>query len=79
MPAMHTLHLRNVPDGVDRALAAEAAARGMSKNRLAIEAIERGLGLDQLQRTTLIEEIRAARRPVDLDVAELIRESRPGA
>lgn len=72
-----TLHLRNVPREVDAALAAAASAGGVSKNRRAIEALRRGLGLDQVERSRLIEEIRHARRPVDADVAELIREDRP--
>jgi plasmid stability protein len=72
-----TLHLRNVPDDVDAALTAAASAGGVSKNRRAIEALRRGLGLDQLERSQLIEQIRQQRRPVDLDVGELIREDRP--
>jgi hypothetical protein len=75
---MPTLHLRNVPPEVDAALAAEASSRGISKNRRAIEALRRGLGLDQAERSRLIEEIRRGRRPVDVDVAEVIREDRPG-
>ena len=74
---MATLHLRNVPDDVDAALTAAAGAGGVSKNRRAIEALRRGLGLDQLERSQLIEQIRQQRRPVDLDVGELIREDRP--
>ena len=42
---MATLHLRNVPEELDAALAADAQSRGMSKNRRAIEALRRGLGL----------------------------------
>jgi plasmid stability protein len=72
-----TLHLRNVPDDVDAALTAAASAGGVSKNLRAIEALRRGLGLDQLERSQLIEQIRQQRRPVDLDVGELIREDRP--
>jgi hypothetical protein len=72
-----TLHLRNVPPEVDAALAASARARGVSKNRRAIEALRRGLGLDQLERARLIEDILRRRRPVDVDIAELIREDRP--
>lgn len=75
---MATLHLRNVPDDLDAALAAEAAADGVSKNRRAIEALRRGLGLDQVERSQLIEQIRHRRRAVDVDVAALIREDRPG-
>lgn len=74
---MATLHLRNVPADVDAALAADATARGVSKNHRAIEALRRGLGLDQLERSELIEQIRRGRRSVDLDTAELIREERP--
>jgi len=74
---MATLHLRNVPPEVDAALAAAASAKGVSKNRRAIEALRRGLGLDQLERSRLIEDIRRGRRPVDADIAELIREDRP--
>lgn len=74
---MATLYLRNVPPEVDAALSAAAQTGGISKNRRAIEALRRGLGLDQLQRTELVEQIRRDRRPVDLDAAELIREDRP--
>lgn len=74
---MATLYLRNVPPELDAALAADARASGTSKNRRAIEALRRGLGLDQLERSQLIDEIRRARRPVDFDVAELIRQERP--
>jgi len=74
---MATLHLRNVPPEVDAALAAAASARGVSKNRRAIEALRRGLGLDQVERSRLVDEIRDDRRPVDVDVADLIREDRP--
>jgi plasmid stability protein len=73
-----TLHLRNVPDDVDAALTADARARGISKNRRAVEAIRRGLGLDQVERSRLVEEIRRQRQPVSGDVASLIREERPG-
>jgi hypothetical protein len=72
-----TLHLRNVPPELDAALAAAASARGVSKNRRAIEALRRGLGLDQVERSALIDDIRRRRRPVAVDVAELIREDRP--
>ena len=72
-----TLHLRNVPPEVDGALAAEARARGVSKNRRAIEALRRGLGLDQVDRSRLIDEIRRRRVDVDVDVAEVIRADRP--
>ncbi|MGI8944813.1 MAG: hypothetical protein ACR2GL_01055 [Thermoleophilaceae bacterium] len=74
---MATLHLRNVPPEIDAALTADARARGVSKNRRSIEALRRGLGLDQLERGRLIDEIRHERRPVDLDIAALIREDRP--
>jgi hypothetical protein len=73
-----TLHLRNVPPEVDTALSAAAKARGISKNRGAIEALRRGLGLDQLERSRLIEDIVRRRAQVDVDIAELIREERPG-
>ncbi len=79
MVAVATLHLRNVPPEVDAALAADARARGVSKNRRSIEALRRGLGLDQLERARLIDEMRQQRQPVDLDLAELIREDRPAA
>jgi hypothetical protein len=75
---MATLHLRNVPPDVDAALAAAAKAGGVSKNRRAIEALRRGLGLDQLERSRLIEDILQHRPTVDVDIAELIREDRPG-
>ena len=72
-----TLHLRNVPPEVDTALAADAGARGVSKNRRAIEALRRGLGLDQVERSRLIEEIHQRRVDVNVDVAGLIRADRP--
>jgi plasmid stability protein len=72
-----TLHLRNVPPDVDAALAADASARGVSKNRRAIDALRRGLGLDQVERSRLIDEIRQRRVDVNADVAELIRADRP--
>ena len=74
---MATLHLRNVPPEVDAALAADASARGVSKNRRAIEALRRGLGLDQVERSRLIDEIHQRRVDVDVDLAELIRADRP--
>ena len=77
MQVVATLHLRNVPPEVDAALAADASARGVSKNRRAIEALRRGLGLDQVERSRLIGEIRQRRIDVDVDVAELIRGDRP--
>jgi hypothetical protein len=77
MPVVATLHLRNVPPDVDAALAADANARGVSKNRRAIEALRRGLGLDQVERSRLIGEIRQRRVDVDVDVSELIRGDRP--
>jgi hypothetical protein len=73
---MTTLYLRNVPADVDAALAAAAIADGTSKNRRAIEALRRGLGLDQAERIELVERIRRNRRPIDVDVTELIREGR---
>ncbi len=74
---MATLHLRNVPPDLDAALAADAGARGISKNRRAIQALRRGLGLDQADRSRLVEEIRRQRPHVEADVAELIRDERP--
>lgn len=75
---MPTLYLRNVPPALDAALAAGARASGVSKNRRAIEALQRGLGLDQVTRSELVAQIKAGRQPVKVDVAELIREGRPG-
>jgi hypothetical protein len=72
-----TLHLRNVPPEVDAALVEAASADGVSKNRRAIEALQRGLGLDQVERSRLIDEIRRRRRTVDVDVGEVIRGERP--
>ena len=66
---MATLHLRNVPPDLDAALTAAASAAGTSKNRRAIEALRRGLGLDQAERVELVERIRRNRRPIDVDVA----------
>ena len=77
IPVVATLHLRNVPPEVDAALAADASARGVSKNRRAIEALRRGLGLDQVERSRLIDEIHQRRVDIDVDVAELIRADRP--
>lgn len=74
---MATLHLRNVPPELDAALTAAANAGGVSKNRRAIDALRRGLGLDQVERSRLIDEIRHGRRDVDIEIAELIREERP--
>jgi plasmid stability protein len=76
---MATLHLRNVPSELDAALAAEAEERGVSKNRRAIEVLRRGLGMDQVERSRLVDEIRRERQPVAVDVAELIRADRPDA
>jgi hypothetical protein len=75
---MATLYIRNVPPELDAALAAAARAAGVSKNRRAIEALRRGLSMDQLERAELVERIRRDRRPVDVDVAELIRKERAG-
>jgi hypothetical protein len=77
MAGVATLHLRNVPPEVDAALTADARARGVSKNRRAIEALRRGLGLDQVERSRLVDEIRRGRRLVDVDLAELVRGDRP--
>lgn len=77
MASVATLHLRNVPEELDAALTADAGARGVSKNRRAIEALRRGLGLDQVERSRLVEQIRRDRRRVRLDVAGLIRDERP--
>jgi plasmid stability protein len=73
---MATLHLRNVPADIDAALTADAGARGMSKNRRAIEALRRGLGLDQVERSQLVEEIRRDRPRVRVDIATVIRDER---
>lgn len=75
---MATLHLRNVPAELDAALAADARAEGVSKNRRAIDVLRRGLGLDQVERSGLVAEIRSGRREVAVDVAGLIRGDRPG-
>lgn len=75
---MATLHLRNVPPEVDRALTDIATSAGSSKNREAIAAIRRGLGLDQFDRAATIRAIRERRPAIDqVDVAELIRSERP--
>lgn len=75
---MTTLHLRNVPPELDATLSADAKAQGVSKNKRAIEALKRGLGLDQVERSRLVEEIRASRREIRTDIGELIRSERPG-
>lgn len=74
---MATLHLRNVPDDLDALLTKDAAARGQSKNRRAVELLRRGLGIDQVERAALVAEVRRDRRTVDVDVAALIRDGRP--
>jgi hypothetical protein len=73
-----TLYLRNVPPDLDAALTADARANGVSKNRRAIEALQRGLGLDQIKRSELVTQIKGGRPSVKVDVAKLIREERPG-
>ncbi|MGH9295194.1 MAG: hypothetical protein ACRD0B_07670 [Acidimicrobiales bacterium] len=73
---MVTLYLRNVPAEVDEALDAAARASGVSKNRRAVEALRRGLALDQLDRAELVEQIRQNRHRVDVEVSELIRKAR---
>lgn len=75
---MATLHLRNVPDEVDRALTEAATVNRISKNDEAIAAIRRGLGLDPFDRPTTIREIKARRALLhELDAAELVRGDRP--
>lgn len=74
---MATLHLRNVPDDLDALLTQDAAARGVSKNRRAVELLRRGLGVDQVERAALVAAIRRDRRKVDVDIAALIRDGRP--
>jgi hypothetical protein len=74
---MATLHLRDVPPDVQAALLAAARARGVSEERCAIEALRRGLGLDELDCSGLVDAIRRGRRPLEVDAAELIREDRP--
>ena len=70
--------MRNIPADLDAALSAAARADGISKNRRAIEALERGLGLDQIKRSELVARIKSRRRSVNADVARLIREERSG-
>lgn len=70
--------MRNIPADLDAALSAAARADGTSKNRRAIEALERGLGLDQIKRSELVARIKSRRRSVNADVARLIREERSG-
>lgn len=77
---MATLHLRNVPPEVDRELAGLAEADGSSKNKAAIAALRRGLGLDQFDRAATIKAIRRDRPDVgDIDAGELVRGERPEA
>lgn len=73
---MATLYLRNVPDDLDAVLVRQAREQGTSKNRRAIEALRRGLDLDQVERSRLVDEIRSMRQPLDVDVSEVIREDR---
>jgi hypothetical protein len=75
---MATLHLRNVPDDLDEALTRAAKEQGTSKNRRAVEALRRGLGLDQVERSQLVDDIRRHRQPVTVDIAQTIRDERPG-
>lgn len=76
--AMATLHLRDVPPEVDRALAGIAEEQGSSKNKAAIAALRRGLGLDQFDRAATIKAIRSGRLDVgDIDAAALVRGERP--
>jgi plasmid stability protein len=77
MAAMATLHLRNVPDDLDALLTQDAAARGQSKNRRAVELLRRALGVDQVERARLVAEIRRDRRRVDVDIAAVVRGERP--
>lgn len=77
IPTMATLHLRNVPEQLDVLLAKDAAQHGQSKNRRAIELLRRALGVDQVERAALVAEIRRDRRPVEDDIAALIRSGRP--
>lgn len=74
---MTTLYVRNLPPELDEALGAAARAAGVPKNKQALDALRRGLGMDQLERAELVGQIRRERRPVDLEVAELIRAERP--
>lgn len=75
---MPTLHLRDVPVEVDRALAGVAGEAGTSKNKAAIAALRRGLGLDQFDRAATIRAIRSSRPAVgDIDAAALVRGERP--
>jgi plasmid stability protein len=74
---MATLHLRNVPEQLDALLAQDAAQHGQSKNRRAVELLRRALGVDQVERAALVAEIRRDRRPVEADIAALIRSERP--
>ncbi len=76
---MATLHLRNVPDDLDATLTRDAAERGMSKNRRAIEVLRRGIGLDQLERAATVEQILRDRAHVEVDVAAVTRAERPDA
>ena len=52
MESRHTKQytLRGVPDHVDRALRERAASYGRSLNRVALEALELGLGLEREER-----------------------------
>lgn len=77
---MATLHLRNVPEDLDAALKRDAEAHGTSKNKRAIQLLERALGRDHAKRVALVERIRRNRPTIDpdIDIAALIREGRPG-
>ncbi|MFT4035417.1 MAG: hypothetical protein QM679_07565 [Patulibacter sp.] len=77
---MSTLYLRGVPLEVERELNEIAAASGTSKNRAALVALRRGLGLDQFDRAATIAALRRSRPSVgNVEVAEVIRGERPGA
>lgn len=74
---MATLHLRNVPDDLDAVLTRDAADRGLSKNRLAVELLRRGVGLDRSPRADVVAEILRDRRRIDVDLAAIVRGERP--
>lgn len=76
---MHTLHIRNVPPALYRALSKTAADRESSINREAIRLLEGALKIDVAEAGSLLDEISNARRPLKTSWdsgADIIRNDR---
>ncbi len=80
IPAMSTLHVRNVPDALYEAIRRRAAEKERSISAETILLLERALDLDRPGVRELLDSIRSARPHVrgTVDVAALIREDRDG-